>query len=356
MTEPTTTLSEIARRLAILLLLLPLVAACAAPAPLATPPAATPTKAPVAKITFMAGFKPQANLPFVAAYVAQEKGYFAQQGLEVEIKHSSGGGEEARLLAAGQVQFVTSPAEDVIKRNADPGLPFVAIALFGQQGDRGWAVLKDSGINSPKDWEGKTVGYKVFPPPDYLAILKANGVNRSKIKEVNVGFDPRILVEKKVDVYQVFVSNEPDTIERMGYRVKVFQASDYGVPTLGVTYVTTRDYISENPGVVERFLKATMKGFAFAMDNPQETLDIVMKYAPNEERKHQEFMLAVESKAAVSELTRANGLGWMTSEQWNALYKSLQDFGAIEKPVDIKLLYTDQFLKRIYENGKLQWP
>ena len=128
------------------------------------------------QITFMAGFKPQANLPFVAAYVAQEKGYFAEQSLEVDLRHASTG-EHLQLLLSGDVDFTTADAASVLKRRSDPGLPIVAFALFGQKGQQGFISLTNSEINSPPDWEGKTFGYKSSVPPDYLAILKDAGVD-----------------------------------------------------------------------------------------------------------------------------------------------------------------------------------
>ncbi|MBM3275612.1 MAG: ABC transporter substrate-binding protein, partial [Candidatus Sericytochromatia bacterium] len=96
------------------------------------------------KVVFMAGFKAQANLPFVAAYVAREKGFFREQGLDVDIRHSAGQGEHYRLLAGKQIQFTTAPAEDIIKQVAESNVPFVAVALFGQRGERGFAALERS--------------------------------------------------------------------------------------------------------------------------------------------------------------------------------------------------------------------
>ncbi len=312
---------------------------------------------PLAKVTFMAGYKPQANLPFVAVYEAQQKGYFREQGLEVDVRHSDGSGEHLKLTGAGSVQFSTAQAQDVLKLTADPGVPLVAIALFGQRGDQAFVVRKDSGIASPKDWEGKVVGYKVFPSPDYLAILKANGVDRSKIQEVSVGFDPRVLVEKKVDVLPVFKSNEPDLLEHeLGTPVEIFDPADYGIPTLGLTYVTSRDFIEQHPDVVRAFLKATMKGLADAFANPDEAVGIVLQYAPNENPRHQRYMLETEQRAAQSDLTRANGLGWQTEQQWQALDQMLVELDAVKQPVDVKMVFTDRFLREIYRNGQLQWP
>lgn len=305
-------------------------------------------------VTFMAGFRPQANLPFVAAYVAQEKGYFEEQGLTVDIQHSTG--EHLNLLMAGEVDFTTVDGNSVLQRRADPGLPIVAIALFGQRGQQAFLALSDSGITTPKDWEGKTFGYKVTIPVDYLAILEAEGVDRSQIQEVRVGFDPRVLTEGQVDVLAGFKSNEPNVIRGLGFDVNMFDAADYGVPTLGLTYIVRQDQIDDDPETVERFLKATMKGLEFAAANTEETLDIVLKYAEGADREHMRFMLDAEFADAVSPLTDSNGLGWMNEEQWQEFHDSLLKYGALPGSQDVSAAFTDEFLEDVYEDGKVEWP
>jgi ABC-type nitrate/sulfonate/bicarbonate transport system substrate-binding protein len=309
--------------------------------------------APPRKVTFQAGFKPQANLPFVAVYVARDRGLFAEEGLEVEVQHSSGQDAHLALLAANRIQFSTAVASTVLKNVAKPGLPLEAIALFGQRGDTVLIALADSGIASPKDFEGKTVGYKVFPAPEYLSMLKAAGVDRGKVNEVGVGFDPRVLTERRVDVLPVFKSNEPDTLRRLGFELTMWDPADYGVPTLGVTYVVNRDWAKDNGDTVTRFLRATMRAVAWIQANPDEAVEITLRYAPQEERAHQRYMLGVELEAAQSDLTRANGIGWMTEEQWRRLQDSLVEHNAVEKPVDLRTVFTTEYLDQIYDNGRL---
>ncbi len=294
-------------------------------------------------VTFMAGFKPQANLPFVAAYVAQEKGYFSEQGLDVEILHSTG--EHIGLLVAGEVDFTTADVNTVLQRRAEPGLPLVAVALFGQRGQQAFLTLADSGISSPKDWEGKTFGYKGTVPPDYLAILDAEGVDRSRIQEVRVGYDPRILTEGEVDILAAFKSNEPNIIRnRLGKEVTLFDAADYGVPTLGLAYITREDMIEDQSDTAAAFVEATMKGARFAADNLEETLDIVLKYAENEDREHMRFMLSAELEDAASETTETSGMGWMTAQQWQAFHDSLLRYDALPSQQDVESAFTNRFL------------
>ncbi|MQG75366.1 MAG: ABC transporter substrate-binding protein [SAR202 cluster bacterium] len=306
------------------------------------------------KVTFMAGFKPQANLPFVAAYVAQEKGYFSDEGLEVEILHSAGGGENMTLLLAGKVDFTTADANSVLKYRASQQAPVKAIALFGQRGQQAFISLTESGIKGPEDWSGKRFGYKISIPPDYLAIAESVGLDRDSVEEIQVGFDPRILLQDKVDILAVFKSNEPNIIRSMGHEVEVFEAADYGVPTLGLTYIATEETIDLKSQVTKDFIKATMRATEFIENNQDATLDIVMKYAENENRDHMRFMLETELSDSMSAATMAGGIGAMNSSRWNELRDVLLKFGAIEKSVNIEDAVDDSLRSSLFKDGKLK--
>lgn len=288
-------------------------------------------------ITFMAGYKPQANLPFVGAYIAKEKGFFEQNGLDVTIEHSPGRGEHVQLLVAGTVQVTTMDAATILQRRADPGLPVVSIALIGQRGQQAFAALKSSGIETPKDWEGKTVGYKGTPPPDLYALLAAAGADVNKVNLVNVGFDPRVLTEGKVDVYPLFKSNEPYLLRKWGYDITLWDAADYGVPTLGLAYVTSEDYLRTHPDVLTRFLRAALQGITYAQADPDEAIQIVIKYAgPETDPDHMRYMLETELRDAQSE----HGFGWQSVEQWQALASMLAQYQALPANLDVQAAFT----------------
>jgi ABC-type nitrate/sulfonate/bicarbonate transport system substrate-binding protein len=277
-------------------------------------------------MTFMAGYKPQANLPFVGAYIAQEKGFFAAEQLDVTIEHSPGRGEHVQLLVAGTVHVTTMDAATVLQRRADPGLPVVSIALIGQKGQQAFAALADAGMTTPKDWEGRIVGFKGAPPPDLYALLSAAGADLDKVSLVNVGFDPRVLTEGQVAVYPIFKSNEPFLIKQWGYDLVLWDADDYGVPTLGLTYVSSERFIAEHPDELARFLRAVIRGIEYAADNPDEAVEIVLKYAgPETSREHMRFMLEVELADAQS----GHGYGWQSSAQWQALATMLAEHDAL---------------------------
>ena len=324
-------------------------AACNAPAA-----APSPTPPPIEKITFIAGFKPQADLPFVAVYMAQEKGYFRDQSLEVDIQHATSG-EHIQLLATNRAQFSTGSAGDVMKRVASAGVPLVSIAQIGQRDEQSFAVRADSPIKTLKDWEGRLVGYKTTVSADYLALVSIGGIDRAKVREVAVGFDPRVLADGRVDVYPVFTANEPDTLARLGIPVRLFDPTTFGVPGLGLTLMTNQEMVQTKPDVVTRFLRASLRGLADAIADRDAAVEVVMKYATGEDRAHQRYMLDTEIEAAQNDLTRANGIGAMDRTRYVALRDFLLQYGGLTKSVDVDAVFTDRFLKDLYKDGRLVW-
>ena len=328
-----------------------LLVACNAPA---AAPSPTPSPVPVEKVTFIAGFKPQADLPFVAVYMAKEKGYFRDQSLDVEIQHATQG-EHVQLLATDRAQFSTGAAADVMKRVASAGVPLVSIAQIGQRDEQSFAVRADSPIRTLKDWEGRLVGYKTTVSAAYLALMSVGGVDRSKVREVAVGFDPRVLADGRVDVYPVFTANEPDTLARLGIPVRLFDPSTYGLPGLGLTFMTNQQMVQSKPEVVTRFLRASLRGLADAMADRDAAIDVVMKYATGEDRAHQRYMLDTEIDAAQNDLTRTNGIGAMDRARYVALRDFLLQYGGLAKTVDVDAVFTDRFVKDLYKEGRLVW-
>ncbi|HHY88117.1 MAG TPA: ABC transporter substrate-binding protein [Chloroflexi bacterium] len=310
-----------------------------------TPGAASTPEEPD-QLVFMAGYKPQANLPFVGVYVAQEKGFFAGQNLEVTIEHSAGQGQHLQMVSSGKVHITTQDAGILLRRRSDPGLPLVSIALIGQQGQQAFAALDTSGIHTPQDWEGKRVGYKGTPPPELFALIQAAGADLDKIELVNVGFDPRLLVEDRVDVYPVYKSNEPYILEQWGHPVRLWAPEDYGVPSLGLTYVTSDETLASHTDQLTRFLKAALQGIAYAEEHPDKAVDIVLQYTgPETDRDHMLFMLLEEIEDAHSDLTDEHGLGWQTREQWESLAQMLIEYEGMQQ-VDVEQVFTNALLEQ----------
>jgi ABC-type nitrate/sulfonate/bicarbonate transport system substrate-binding protein len=301
-----------------------------------------------ARLRFLAGYQPQANVSFVGPYVAQAKGYYREANLAVDIEHVARTGENFQALAENQADVTTGVGEDVV-RLVQAGMPLLAIASVTQRGDHGFASLASSGIKAPKQWQGKTVGYKgAGVSIDYLALIKKVGVDRSSVKEVQIGYDPAVLVKRQVDVLPVFLSNEPDTIRsQLGFEVNVIDPADFGVVLMGQTWLVNRNQLAASRGVYERWLGATLRGLEYAFAHEDEAVSAVMSYAPRANREHQRAMLDIEREASVTAVTRARGLGWLTPEPWSATQDALLQTGQIPTKLDVSRYYDDELLRDV---------
>jgi ABC-type nitrate/sulfonate/bicarbonate transport system substrate-binding protein len=356
-------------------LLAVLAAACAPTAAPATDAPAGATQAPAVatqppaaaepqKIGFMAGFLPQGNISFVAVYVAKEKGFFDEVGLDVSIDHSGPGtGEHYQRLAAKQVQFITNPAETHVGQVADAQTPFKSVALFGHSGDHAIMYYDDGTITDLSDLEGKKLGFKGFVSPWVHSMLHQVGLNEGNVEMVPVGFDPRVILpefgEGRVDAVTVFKSNEPNIMRSNGFPVGVFNPDDYGVHFLGQTYMTHDDFIRDDPEMVRKFVRATMRALAWILEpaNKNEVTDIVMKYAgADADRSHMEYMWTTEIQYVTGPSTPEVGLGYASDEQWATMIDVMVEYGAIDAAMPVSRVWDPQFVSSIYQNGQLVWP
>ena len=309
----------------------------------------------VLSMTYMAGFVAQANLPFVAVYVAEDQGFFADENLEVDIQHAGFTGAHKNLLLAGEVDITTLPASEMLQIRANTGAPYVAVMLFGQRGDFGYAVLNSSGISSPADFAGRDVGFKGIVQAEFHAMLAAHGLTTDDMNMIDVGFNPVVLVEQQVEVYPVFLSNEPDTLTRkLNQEITVFEAADDGVPTLGVVYLVSEEFLEDetNREKLERFLRATVRAFEFAVDDPAAAIESTAKFLaedPEPDLIHERFILDTEIENALSDLTRANGVGWFTQQQFRALTDVLLEYGALDNDVDLEAALDRSFLEAVHQ-------
>lgn len=298
------------------------------------------------KITFMAGYRPQANLPFVAVYVAADEGYFAAEGLDVDIRHSSGSGEHLKLLLAKEIEFTTATAAQVIVRRADD-LPVRAVALFGQRGDQGFVTRADSGIETPEDFAGRNVGFKAGVVPSELkGMLRTAGLTVDDVNLQAVGFDPRIFIEGQIEIYPVFLDNEPDTIRKAGVEINVIDPHDFDVPTLGLTFLAHADTVTDDPELVSAFLRATMRAVEFIAANPGQAVEATLRRAEGSAPEHQRFMLDTD----LANAQRADGFGRATLEQWSALEALLREFEVTDAEVDVSTAFDGSFVDALYDD------
>jgi ABC-type nitrate/sulfonate/bicarbonate transport system substrate-binding protein len=338
-------------------------ATAAKPAAAAAPTAPVPTLAPAGKpatlvpFKWLFGFRIQANPSTAAIVIAKELGYYAEQGLDLTWDISNDQ-TSIRLIAAGQYQAGSLGGPGTLIDMVNENLPVKSFSIINQEGSRTFAVKADSGIKRPKDLEGKTVGYKVSYWPEYLAMMASDGADRSKVKEIEVGFSSVELANGTVDMLPVFKSNEPYTLKNtMGMNISFVDPKEFGYPTFGTALIGNSGYMKSNPDQMTGFLKATLRGLQYYLDNKEKALEIVQRNGPKEVAPElNAFIYSVEAPQVTAGVGSTIGIGAQTKEQWQREVDTLGDMKVTKGKPKVEDLYDNTFIERSLKDGKVVWP
>jgi NitT/TauT family transport system substrate-binding protein len=309
-------------------------------------PAAAPSSdAPMTKVSLRLPWiiNAQAAGPFVAL----EKGFFADEGLEVEIQAGGPDANSITLVAAGSNTFGLHDMPSLVLAGAE-GMPLISVAAFWQKHPGCIFALQESGITSLKDFEGRKIGFKEGGPWTLTkAMLNANNVDLNKIEQISVGFGIAPVLDGQVDLLTAFCTNEPLAVKREGKEVVTFVPFDYGIETSTEVLFTTQQYYDNNPEVACKMVNAIRKGWEYALANKNEAIDIVIKYGGEElEKEVQLQQLEAQEAFIVTAESTANGIGYMPSARWDDTANVLREQGILTVDLDVSKLYNQQCLSK----------
>lgn len=208
--------------------------------------------------------------------VAQEKGYFEKEGLAVKIDRGYGSGDAVTKVASGAYDFGFSDINAVIKFDAEnPGNPVIGVAQVFDKTLNSIITLKKSGIKSPKELEGRSIG---APEADssrlmFPAFAKANGIDTAKVSWTSMQPQLRetMLVQGQVDAISGFASTSVFNLTGVGIAaddIVVFPFPDNGLDLYGSTVIVRKDFAEKNPELVAAFVRATIAGLKDVAKDP----------------------------------------------------------------------------------------
>ncbi len=261
-------------------------------------------------------------------YVAIEKGYYAEEGLHVNIRFPSNANDAISLVAAGKADIGLYYQQDVIQARADQGVPVKSIGAVVQAPLNIVLSLKDKNITSPADLVGKTVGYAGTELSEALirSIMNYVGADYSDVTMIDVGFDlMSSMTTGNVDAtIGCLVNHEVPQMEEEGFAVSWFDLDDYGVPTYyeGV-FLANDDAIENDSETLKAFLRASARGFADMQADPEEALRILLDNQNEEnfplsetvERSSMETLLPLMETAEAQFLSQSDAC-WQENIDW----------------------------------------
>jgi len=324
------------KSLMLALLVFTLLASACAPAPTAEPAPAelTPIRLPV-------GYIP--NVQFAPLYVAIEKGYYREAGLDVNIDYSMEN-DNAVLTATGDLQFAVVSGEQVLLARAQE-MPVVYVMAWYQQYPVGIAAKTSSGINSVADLKGKKLGLPGLYGASYIgaiAMLDAAGLKETDVIFDSIGYNQvEMLMADKDDAVVIYVANEPVQLEKLGAEINVFKASD-AMDLVANGIITNEKTLKENPELVRAVVTATLKGLEYAGQHPEEAYEICKKYVENLAEADQEVQMQVLLRSI--ELWQAERMGYSEPAAWENMQRILLQMGLLSSELDLTAAYDNSFI------------
>nr|WP_317450113.1 ABC transporter substrate-binding protein [uncultured Sellimonas sp.] len=297
------------------------------------------------KITFVLDWTPNTN--HTGLYVAQEKGYFEDEGLEVEIVQPPEDGADA-LVASGKAQFGISfqdtMAPGVVGEDA---LPTTAVAAVVQHNTSGIISRKGEGMDTPKGLEGKK--YATWDAPIEKAmmenVVEADGGDFSKVELIpsTVTDEVSALESKSVDAIWIFYAWAGVATEVAGLETDYFAfkdinpAFDYYTPVI----IGNNEFLEKEPETAKKFLSAVKKGYEDAIEDPDGAAEILCEAAPELD---QELVKASQEYLKDQYIADADRWGYIDPDRWNLFYNWLNENGLTENQIPENTGFSNEYL------------
>jgi NitT/TauT family transport system substrate-binding protein len=302
---------------------------------------AAPTPEPV-EVTVQLNWLHYAT--FGGLYAADQNGLYAGEGLTVQFVE---GGTDVDYVAAvlrGDADFGVAGADELLEARA-AGQPVRAIATILQRSPIVFVAPADSGITHPTDLVGKTV--RVTPQIDTTlhAMLSNLDIPEDSYSELVLPSTLDAYSSGQADVWGVYYNSFAVTLREAGYELNTIFPDDYGVHFYADMLFTTDEFIAEHPDLVTRFLRATLEGYAFAIEQPDAIGPLVVQYDPDADAALESAKMAASVPLIHSGSAH---IGWMEPRRWEAMRDKLVELGFLAESVPVDDVYTMTFLRQIY--------
>jgi ABC-type nitrate/sulfonate/bicarbonate transport system substrate-binding protein len=308
-----------------------------------------------AKVTFTTSWLPEG--PNLFAYVARDKGFWKNAGLDVSVARGSRSGTAVQAVSAGRFDFGMAATPAVIVQAAKK-LPITCIGQINYDALMGVGVLTDSPIKSPKDLEGKKLGASVTSGEYPFMPLYAEkaGFDWSKVQllQLDGKVRERALAEKQVDAISAFATSTIPTLVSTGTSVRFMRFSAAGIDFYGQALTAQPERVEKDPNLCAALVAGAMEAIKFSMLNFDESLEIFLK--ANSEiaisssgKAYTQLGLGLTNVTNLVPEVKENGFGWADPAKVSAMADLVLKYGAGEgaaKP-DLEALFTNRFVGKL---------
>ncbi len=218
------------------------------------------------------------SFQFAGYYAAQEKGFYAEENLEVELRERKVGVNNIQQVINGESEY--GVADTALLAERLNGISVVVLASIFQHSPLIYVSLKSSGIVSPYDMRGKRIMDDNYDNAPLRAMLYEARLHENDFIHLPNSGKIDDLINKKTDVVSAYSTDELDNYKQHGVEINIIDPRNYGVDFLGDNLFTTQQEIDTHPERVKKFLRASLKGWEYAAAHPDEIVDLIVNYQP----------------------------------------------------------------------------
>ena len=281
---------------------------------------------------------------FGGFYAADQRGNYAEEALAVTFAEGGPQVDPTVPVAAGEADFGVTSADSLLLARAQ-GRPVRAIATILRRSPAVLIAPAASGISRPEDIAGHKVRMTTQIAPDFRAMMSHVGISPDQYEEVVLPSELALFASGEVPVWGIYYNSFAVTLQEAGHDLNFIFPGDYGVHAYGDVIFASEDLLADDPELVIRFLRATLQGWHFAVENPEEIGPMVAAYDPEADPA----LESAKMRASVPLIhTGRNPIGWMRAERWQEMYNTLSEQGVLPAPVEVEEVYTMAFLHEIY--------
>ncbi len=286
-----------------------------------------------------------------AYWVALDKGYYADAGLNVTLENSKGSGDSIAKVDTGAADAGLADSAVVIASLAR-GTTIKVVGMVFDTTPLNIFSSADNPIKTPKDLEGKSIG---APPGDsqrqvWPAFAKANGIDSSKVTWVNVEPAAKIaaLAEKRVDAVADYTTGLPLYEKPMGEgNVVMMPWAENGFDMYSMSIIASEKTMTERPDALKKFLEASYKGWRDVMADPEAAMVIFKKRVPEIDEKLLGANMAMGLQLMQTDRYKENGIGWVEKEKMCSSVDTVNTYMGLPKEVSCDDVFTTEFLTKI---------
>ncbi|MCB5188939.1 EAL domain-containing protein [Methylobacillus caricis] len=272
---------------------------------------------------------------FAGYYAAQAQGYYRDEGLDVEFIEGGTGRAAIKQVMSGQAQFGVGDSEIVLARMQ--GEPIVALAAIFQHSPHILLSKKSSSINTPADLAGKRIMLSGDRrDAQHKALLLKEGIDIRAVTIVPHSRNLEDLLTDKVDVISAYATVEPARMKELGVEPALLSSMDYGIDFYGDTLFTSDAEIAAHPDRVAAFVRASLKGWKYALDNPHETAQLILAMPGVAERNVTMKQLLHEARDMERYvMPEVVEIGHMNQARWEFIAKVMENVGFAKPGYDL---------------------